>query len=78
MVREFETSDEGKTVVTADGETVGKIQKIDRNMAHVRPEGSLAQSIRRRLGWTEENEDVYELRHSRVNEISGDTVKLKD
>ena len=78
MVREFESNDEGKTVVTADGDEVGTIEKIDRNMAHVRPNSSLAQSIRRRLGWTEENDEVYELRHSRVREISGDEVHLKE
>lgn len=77
MVREFTAGDEGKTVVTADGDEVGTIEKIDRNMAHVRPDGSLARSIRRRLGWAEEDEDVYEIEHSRVSNISGDEVRLK-
>lgn len=78
MVREFQSGDVGKRVVTSDGDEVGTIEKIESNMATVRPESSLAQSIRRRLGWTEESEDVYELRHSRVQDISGDEVHLKD
>jgi hypothetical protein len=46
-------------------------------MAHVRPKGSLSRSIRRRLGWGEEK-DAYEIEHSRVQQISGDEVHLKD
>jgi sporulation protein YlmC with PRC-barrel domain len=77
MPRQFKTSDEGKTVVTADGDEVGTIEKIEGDMAHVRPKGSLSRSIRRRLGWAED-EDAYEIEHSRVQKISGDEVHLKD
>jgi sporulation protein YlmC with PRC-barrel domain len=77
MPRQFKTSDEGKTVVTADGDEVGTIEKIEGDMAHVRPKGSLSRSIRRRLGWAED-EDAYEIEHSRVQQISGDEVHLKD
>jgi len=78
MVREFRTSDEGKTVVTADGDEVGTVQKIDGNMAHVKPKGSLSRSIRRRLGWAEDDQDVYEIDHDSVQRIAGDEVHLKE
>lgn len=78
MVREFETGDEGKTVVTADGDEVGTIEQIDQHMAHVRPKGSLSQSVRRRLGWAEQDKDMYEITHSRVAQISDDEVHLKE
>jgi len=78
MVREFRTSDEGKTVVTADGDEVGTVQKIDENMAHVQPKGSLSRSIRRRLGWAEDDQDVYEVQHDRVERISDDEIHLKE
>lgn len=78
MAREFRDSDEGKTVVTEDGDEVGTIDKIERNMAHVKPKGSLSQSIRRRLGWAEEDSDVYEISHDRVADISDDKVRLKN
>ena len=77
MVREFRTSDEGKTVVTADGDEVGTIEKIEGDMAHVKPKGSLSRSIRRRLGWAED-EDMYEVEHAKVQQISGNEVHLKD
>ena len=78
MVREFRNSDEGKTVVTADGDEVGTIQKIEGEMAHVKPKGSLSRSIRRRLGWAEDDQDVYEVDHASVQQISGDEVHLKE
>ncbi|AEN06439.1 hypothetical protein [Halolamina sp.] len=78
MARQFEASDEGKTVVTGDGDEVGTIEKIDNNMAHVRPGNSLSQSIRRRLGWAEDNADTYELTQSQVAGFSDDEVTLQD
>lgn len=78
MVRQFNTSDEGKTVVTAGGEEVGKIEMIENGMAHVSPKGSLSRSIRRRLGWGEDDEDTFEVRHSQVRRITNDKVELEE
>jgi len=76
MAREFMTQDRGKDVVTADGETVGTIEDIDENTAHVKPDQSLEDSIRSTLGWTTEGKDVYELDHSMVSDISDTKVTL--
>ncbi|MFC3476465.1 hypothetical protein [Halobacterium litoreum] len=78
MVRAFRNNDKGKRVVTADGDTVGKIDSIDGEMAHVKPDRGLADSIRQRLGWTDESEEMYTLDHSRVKSFSSDEVHLKD
>lgn len=78
MARDFRTSDEGKTVVTASGDKVGMIQKVERDVAHVQPKGSLSRSIRRRLGWAEEEGDTFELSRAQVDEIKGDEVRLKE
>jgi len=78
MVRNFRPDDdEGLTVKTASGDTVGTIEKIDGTMAHVKPESGLSSSIRNRLGWTKDGEEVYELKHSKVDTID-DEVILKD
>jgi hypothetical protein len=77
MVRNFRSEDEGKSVVTADGDIVGHVEQTSGSMAHVKTEGGLSQSIRRRLGWTEEGEETYELRKSRVEEITDDEIRLK-
>lgn len=78
MAREFRSSDRGKRVVTGDGDTVGEIDRIDDNEAHVKPDSGLADTIRQRLGWADESEDVYVLDNSRVQSFSDDRVRLKD
>lgn len=77
MVRDFTADDEGKEVVTADGDTVGTIHETDGSMAHIQPDDDLSRSIRRRLGWTEEGEEVYELDKSKVDRFDGEAVRLK-
>lgn len=77
MARDFTNDDEGKHVMTADGDMVGTIESVTGSTAHVKPDKSLSKSIRRRLGWSEEGEDTYELRKSKVDKISGDEVHLK-
>lgn len=78
MVREFRPSDEGMTVHTADGDEVGQVKAIEGSMAHVEPASDLSQSIRQRLGWTKENEAVYELNHDNVAEFTDDGIMLKN
>lgn len=78
MARNFKSSDEGKEVVTADGDIVGTIERVSGSTAHVRPDDDLSQSIRRRLGWTEEGEEMYRLESSKVEEFAGDQVHLME
>jgi hypothetical protein len=78
MVRDFNPSDEGTAVHTADGDEIGHVQAVEGSMAHVKPSSNLSQSIRQRLGWTKENEAVYELDHDRVDEFTDDGILLKD
>lgn len=78
MAQEFQSSDEGKTVKTQDGDDVGTIESAEGNMALVKPESGLTESIRDRLGWTSEDKDEYELDQSKVDEITDDEVRLQD
>lgn len=78
MAREFESSDEGKTVRTKDGDEVGKIESVEGDKALVKPESGLSESIRNRLGWMSENEDEYELDSSKVDDVTDEEVRLQD
>lgn len=78
MTRDFKSDDEGKEVVTADGEMVGTIDRASGSSAHVKPDEELSRSIRRRLGWTEEGSETYRLDKSEVDSITDDEVQLKD
>lgn len=78
MVRNFEDRDKGMPVRTSDGEEVGTVEDVAGNMAQVKPSSNLSQSTRNRIGWTEDDQDTYELRHSKVEEIDDSEVRLKD
>jgi len=78
MVRNFRSEDEGKHVRTSDGSMVGTIDSTSGSSAHVRPDQDLSRSTRRRLGWTEEGEETYEIRKSHVDRITDDEVRLKE
>lgn len=77
MARDFNADDEGKRVVTSDGDMIGTVDRVSGSTAHVTPDQDLTQSIRRRLGWTEEGEDTYELQQSNVDRIDDDEIRLK-
>ncbi|SHH02155.1 hypothetical protein SAMN05443636_1639 [Halobaculum gomorrense] len=77
MVRNFRAEDEGKRVMTADGDEIGTIEQTAGSTAHVKPAMNLSQSVRRRLGWAEEGEETYELRTSKVDDIGADEIRLK-
>jgi hypothetical protein len=77
MVRNFEADDKGKRVVTADGDMVGTVERVSGSSAHIEPENDLSQSVRRRLGWSEEGEETYRLRKSKVDSITDDEIQLK-
>lgn len=76
MVRNFSSKDEGKRVVTSDGDMVGTVESASGSTAHVQIDDDLAQNTRRRLGWTEEGEETYQLRKSKVDRID-DEIRLK-
>ncbi|MFB6142826.1 MAG: hypothetical protein ABEJ30_05730 [Halorientalis sp.] len=77
MPRDFRAEDEGKRVVTADGDTVGMVDRASGTTARIRADQGLSRSIRRRLGWTEEGEETYRLQKSRVDRITDDEIRLK-
>lgn len=77
MTRDFKSSDEGKHVVTSNGDMVGTIDSTAGSKAHVKPDEDLSRSVRRRLGWTEEGEATYELNKNKVKKITDDEVRLR-
>lgn len=77
MARDFHEDDQGKQVMTADGDFVGTVENISGSQAYVKPDPGLAQGTRRKLGWTQEGEDTYPLRKSKVDRIDDDGIHLK-
>jgi len=77
MVRNFTAKDEGKRVVTSEGDMVGMVDSASGTTAHVRIDDDLAQNTRRRLGWTEADEETYALQKSNIDRITDDEIHLK-
>ena len=77
MVRNFSADDEGKSVMTKDGKTVGTVEKTTDTEIHVQPKSGLSQSIRRRLGWAEKEQENFSVRKSDVDRITDDEIRLK-
>ena len=79
MREQFDTEDEGKRVVTKDGEHVGTIEQVAEGEAHVKPDEGLESSIRQKLGMSgaEEGDEMFALTDDRVESID-DEVRLNE
>lgn len=77
MVRNFEAGDKGSEVYSADGDMIGTVTDVKGNRLHVEPQDTLSRNIRQMLGWGDKTDEEYELRHSAVENISGDEIHLK-
>ncbi|WP_254536299.1 PRC-barrel domain containing protein [Halomarina litorea] len=73
----FSESDEGKKVVNANGDTVGRIVEVRSGTAYVDPDPSIADTLLSKLGWAEMDEDTYPLRADRISAITDDEVRLE-
>lgn len=70
--------DEGKRVVSATGEKMGRISNVEGGKAYVDPDPGIADTIRSKLGWGEEEQDDYQLHADRIHTITDDEVRLED
>lgn len=78
MARPFKSSDEGKTVVSTDGDEIGTVERVQGDEAYVKPESGLGESIRRRLGIGDDTEEMYVLDHSEVATFADDEIHLRN
>lgn len=77
MARKFKSKDEGKKVMTADGDMVGTVEELKSDKAYIKADTGLSQSTRRKLGWSKEGGTTYPLSHSNVDKIADDGIHLK-
>jgi hypothetical protein len=74
---EYTDSDEGKKVVNAHGDTIGRITAVHGNTAHVDPDPGLMDEMRSKLGWGDADEDTYPLKNEDVTEITDDEIHVR-
>lgn len=68
--------DEGKNVVNADGDSVGRVMSVEHGKAHVDPDPGLTDTLRSKLGWGDADEDDYRLDTSSIAAVSDDEIRL--
>lgn len=74
----IDESVEGKTVVTADGTTVGTVVDADNSTAHVEPDAGLSDEIAAELGWGDADEETYHLDNNAVETVTDDEIRLEE
>ena len=68
--------DEGKPVITSNGDQIGSIATVERGKAYVDPNPGLTDTIRSKLGSNESDETDYLLNTSSLNTIARWDVRL--
>ncbi|MCU4754484.1 hypothetical protein OB919_21365 [Halobacteria archaeon AArc-curdl1] len=69
--------DIGKTVVNANGESIGMVTAIQHGTAHVEPDPGITDSIKAKLGWGDTDEDAYPLQESSIEHVTDDEIRLQ-
>ena len=75
----FTDSDEGKRVVNASGDMVGRIVDVRSGVAYVDPDPDIMDTMKSKLGWGDatDDSDSYPLRVGDILEITDDEVHLQ-
>ncbi|KDS91003.1 hypothetical protein FK85_07445 [Halorubrum saccharovorum] len=68
--------DEGKDVVNSDGDKIGRVTNVEHGKAHVDPDPGLADTIRSKLGWGDDDEEDYVLNTSSIETVTDDEIHL--
>lgn len=73
---EITTDDEGKRVVSADGEKIGMVTEVRGGMAYVDPDPGMFESVKAKMDWGDAGEDSYPLDGDKIAEVTDDEVRL--
>ena len=75
--RTLTEEDEGKRVVNVSGDRIGVISGVRNGSAFVDPNPGITDTIKSKLGWENVDEDDYPLKHSKIDRVTDDEVRLK-
>lgn len=68
--------DEGKNVINAEGDQVGRVVEVERGTAKVDPDPGLTDAIRSKLGWGEADKESYLVDAGSVENVSDNEIHL--
>jgi len=69
--------DEGKPVVSGDGDKIGMITEVRGGTAHVDPDPGMFDSVKAKLNWGDAGEDTYPLEADNVSDVTDDEVRIR-
>ena len=72
------SEDEGKHVVSANGDEIGMVTEVDGDTAHVDPDPGITDTIRSKLGWGDADRENYMLPSDQISTITDDEIRLRD
>ena len=75
--RTLTEEDEGKRVVNVSGDRIGVISGVRNGSVFVDPNPGITDTIKSKLGWENVDEDDYSLKHSKIDRVTDDEVRLK-
>lgn len=77
MTIRFTDDDEGKTVVDANGRTLGLVTAVEGDTAYVDPDPDLAETLKADLGWGDPDADEYTVKQDAVESRASDRLTLR-
>lgn len=69
--------DEGKRVVTTDGDEVGIVAEVRGGSAYVEPDPGMFDTIKAKLDWGDAGEDTYPVGTDDIAEVTDNEVRLR-
>jgi sporulation protein YlmC with PRC-barrel domain len=71
------SDDEGKSVVNATGDQIGRVVEVRGGDAYVDPDPSITDTIMSKLGWGDQrDEDTYRLDSDHIDAVTDDEVRI--
>lgn len=69
--------DEGKHVVTTDGDEVGMVAEVRGGTAYVDPDPGMFDTIKAKLNWGDVDDETYPISTDDIAEVTDDEVRLR-
>lgn len=69
-------ADEGKRVINARGDEIGRVVEVAGGSAFVDPDPGIADSLLSKLGWADRDEDDYRLDPADVTRVTDEEIRL--
>ena len=70
-------ADEGKHVVNASGDSIGRVVEVRGGEAHVDSDPGMTDTIKSKLGWGgAQDDDTYRLDPAHIESVTDDEIRL--